>query len=344
MNDLPQLLAGPPTLELGDAACVLRFARDAQDRATPRVTIAIPTFNRPELLRETLDSVWAQRDASYELLIVDNASAPENVAAVLALLQSSPHPVRYYVNSENVGVFRNWNRCIDLARTEWLSILNDDDLLAPLFLHTMLARIDDLPGIDAIICRPELLDQRDEAIRGDSRLAAIKAGVVGLCRFGLRDTVRLTAGRLFWSNIAGSSLGCLYRRRTIAALGGFDPAEAPIADYVLNIRLAAGGRFVQLRQRLAKVRLQVNESMKPATLQAILVRNFALRTRMVAEGMAPRGWRRWPQRLLAHELGAARAHWHQSPEQAAVGHDLKIAPPRSRARWVYFARILHGGV
>jgi glycosyltransferase involved in cell wall biosynthesis len=342
---LPSLRTAPGTLTLGDAGYDLVFARDRNTDAQPLVTIAIPTFNRPHLLRETLESVWSQKGfADYDVIIVDNASTSENVAAVLAMLQEAGRPVRYYVNDANMGVFRNWNRCLDLAQGEWISILNDDDLLKPTFLHDMMREINDAVQVDAMICRAELLDQRTKEVRTEEKATTLHARIVAALRFRGRERIRLTPKRLFWANIAGSSLGSVYRREVVTELGGFDPDEAPIADYVLNVRLAARGRFLQTHRQLAKVRLQVNETMNPNTLKGVLVRNFQLRSRLVAEGLVPKQWSHWLRPLLAHELGAAMTHWRQSPSTQEVANILKIDPPSTTARWMYLTRILHGGV
>lgn len=342
---LPDLRTSVGTLTLGDAGYDLVFAKDRDANAQPLVTIAIPTFNRPLLLRETLESVWAQEDfADYDVIIVDNASTTENVASVLAMLQEAGRPVRYYVNDANMGVFRNWNRCLDLAQGEWVSILNDDDLLKPTFLRDMMREIYDAVQVDAMICRAELLDQRSEEVRTEEKATTFHARLVSAFRFRGRERIRLTPKRLFWANIAGSSLGSLYRRQVVTELGGFDPEEAPIADYVLNVRLASRGQFLQTRRQLAKVRLQVNETMNPDTLKGVLVRNFRLRSRLIAEGLVPKRWSRWLRPLLAHEMGAAMAHWRQSPSAQDVAHMLEIKPPRAKARWMYLTRILYGGV
>ncbi len=342
---LPSLLTSPGAPTLGDAGHDLVYAKDRGTDAPPLVTIAIPTFNRPQLLRETLESVWSQEGfTDYDVIIVDNASSPDNVEAVLAMLREAGRPVRYYVNNANMGVFRNWNRCLHLAQGEWVSILNDDDLLAPTFLRDMMHEIADAGDVEAMICRAELLDQRTAEVRTKAEATTLHARIVAAFRFRGRERIRLTARRLFWSNIAGSSLGALYRRRVVMELGGFDPEEAPIADYVLNVRLAARGRFLQTRRELAKVRLQVNETMKPDTLKGVLVRNFTLRSRLIAQGLVPSRWRHWVRPLLAHELGAAMAHWHQSPDVQDVARLLEIEPPRQKARWMYMTRILYGGV
>jgi hypothetical protein len=43
--------------------------------------------------------------------------------------------IEYARNPRRRGPFGNWNACMDLCATEWLSILHDDDYLAPGFVR-----------------------------------------------------------------------------------------------------------------------------------------------------------------------------------------------------------------
>jgi glycosyltransferase involved in cell wall biosynthesis len=330
---------------LGDAPSTLLFERAPPENRNSRVTVSIPTFNRPDLLKETIESVWAQEGFDdYEVIIVDNASSSENVAKVLDFLRSSPHPVRYYLNADNVGGFPNWNRCLAYARTEWVSVLNDDDLLKPLFLAEAMRHIDRDPNIDAIVCQADLLDQRAKGIRKNRAYTRIRPALISALRFMGRDHIRLTPKRLFWSNIAGSSLGSLYRRDKVLDLGGFDQREAPNGDYVLNVRLAIHGKFIQLRSPLALMRLQVNDSASPSTFSGVLIRNHGLRERMVEEGLVPKAWRRWNGHLLAHEFGVLKKHWKTNADIVDISERSGGALSRDSASWMYLVRLARGGL
>ena len=62
----------------------------------PGVTVAIPTFNRSQLLKKSLQSVLAQTHADLEVLVLDNASVDDTPTVVKAL--SDPR-VKYLRNS-----------------------------------------------------------------------------------------------------------------------------------------------------------------------------------------------------------------------------------------------------
>ena len=89
----------------------------------PSISVTIPVYGRPEWLRRTVESAAAQ--GPDELLVVDDASEADVRAALEAL------PIRYVRNSANLGMVRNWNRCMELAAGDVVNVLHSDETLAP---------------------------------------------------------------------------------------------------------------------------------------------------------------------------------------------------------------------
>ncbi len=88
-----------------------------------KVTIAIPTYNRSELLKASLESALAQDYRDYQVLVLDNASNDDTEA----LVRSFADPRITYVRHEtNVGMFRNWQLAVELNSSPYLSVLSDD--------------------------------------------------------------------------------------------------------------------------------------------------------------------------------------------------------------------------
>ena len=103
------------------------------DIKSPQFSIVIPTYKRPEYLREAIMSALAQEGCrpDYEVLVVDNEETDENTESGTEALVRTVQDKRllYYRNSKNLGMCGNWNRCIELARSRWVVFLHDDDLL-----------------------------------------------------------------------------------------------------------------------------------------------------------------------------------------------------------------------
>ena len=81
--------------------------------ADPRLEIFIPYWGDPGLLRATVDSVRAQTDPRWTLVVVDDCYPDPSVAESFAR-ERDPR-IRYQRNAENLGIVGNFQRCLDLA-------------------------------------------------------------------------------------------------------------------------------------------------------------------------------------------------------------------------------------
>lgn len=310
------------------------------------VTIAIPTFNRPDLIRETLASALAQTFASpFEILVVDNASEPENVEALLAHLRSlGDIPVRYFVNDGNIGMFGNWNRCISLARTPWLTILSDDDLLLPSHLQRMFEAIDAVGDTRvSFTCGFTFLDQRKTKARSPL-VTAVFLRVKTQLRFLGKSLIGLPPSRLFWGNLAGSGLGAVFSRALAMEVGGFYPEDFPSGDYYFHTRCAMVGKLYQVSDNLARMRLQVNETMKPSTLLGFIRANHRLRMGLVGSGQVPQRWATYSPMLIAYERRASLRFTGVDLDAADVATETGEQERRRPTMLVWLLRALKGGL
>lgn len=95
------------------------------------VTIAIPVCERVDFFKEALSSALNQT-CQVPIIVVDNGSSHNLFFEISAEYSDR---VKYYRNSMNIGMFANWNRCVQLASTEFVLILGDDDILDLTFIE-----------------------------------------------------------------------------------------------------------------------------------------------------------------------------------------------------------------
>lgn len=99
------------------------------------ISIIIPTYNRPELLARTLDSIVKQSYKEMELVIVNDAGVDvENFANSLRKY-SQLSSVQYYSNEKNKGLAGTRNVAIQKATGDYFVFLDDDDILLPYALE-----------------------------------------------------------------------------------------------------------------------------------------------------------------------------------------------------------------
>lgn len=102
----------------------------------PLVSVVIPTHNRPEMLREALESVKAQTFTDYEIIIVSNGETCENFTESRVL--AAAYGCHYIILAEgNVSAARNEG--VRVSRGEWIAFLDDDDIWLPNKLEYQLA-------------------------------------------------------------------------------------------------------------------------------------------------------------------------------------------------------------
>lgn len=108
-------------------------------RDQPMVTIGIPTYNRPALLRRAARSALAQRDVSIEVVISDDASTDPEVGEVLHELATTDPRVRVLRQDQNLGHARNYQAVLEAAEGKYFMWLADDDWLDPGYVACCLA-------------------------------------------------------------------------------------------------------------------------------------------------------------------------------------------------------------
>ncbi len=98
-----------------------------------KLSIVIPTFNREDLIGQTLQSVADQTSKPFEVIVVDNASTDKTSEIVK---RYEKFGIKYHRNQTNLGMVGNYNKCIELATGDYVSFLHSDDLISPLWYET----------------------------------------------------------------------------------------------------------------------------------------------------------------------------------------------------------------
>lgn len=94
------------------------------------LTIAIPTYNRCEYLRQLVPALWSQVNAYRDLvdiIVSDNAST-DDTAAVMATLREKGCDFRYIRRPANIGMDGNFTETLATVETRYCWLLGDDDV------------------------------------------------------------------------------------------------------------------------------------------------------------------------------------------------------------------------
>lgn len=214
----------------------------------PIFTIAIPTYNRCETLKEAIDSALNQdTDEKYEIIVVENVDDFDTKTPAQEMLEREYDNARgggglitYYKNKQNLGMFGNWNRCLTLAKGEWVCILHSDDMITPNYIEEMKKTIN-------------LLREKKPILLGNlENKKMINQNLDNCSEHGVFI--------IFPPNAT------LHYREKIIEFGGYNQDEYPMADTFFFNRMYTRGSIFILQKQLQHKRSEISEYFQPKTL------------------------------------------------------------------------------
>ncbi len=243
------------------SVCIKSFG----DYPVPSYTIAIPTYNRVDLLKFALDSAVNQEEfTDYEILVVDNNPERNDATEELMREYASNDRIAYYKNDKNLGMTGNWNKLYLLARTEWVVMLHDDDMLYPDFMKVMTKVVSADFGASCFYsCYNTFHGEGNEHPARTQHDMKVMT---------LHEADYLTGCHLH------APLGMTLKRDVVFEVGGFNPDYYPSLDFHFHAKLAHYYTVRWLRDYpIASYRWLTNASGKLETLYGWVKKDEAIK-------------------------------------------------------------------
>lgn len=194
--------------------------------ATPLVSVMLPCFNAERTLPMALASLRAQSYQNWEALIVDDGSTDRTWAILEACLDPRVRRERF---TENRGRGAARQRCLEMARGEFLSFLDADDWLFPGKLERQVALMTE---------HPEFVVVSGACVITDAGGAA-----VGLSRVGAQPAHSFTAGRFTRPAPPPLDFTACMVRMDAARAAGFNQSFRRSQDKDFLIRVLLGREY-----------------------------------------------------------------------------------------------------
>lgn len=120
------------------------------DLNRPLVTIALPTFNRHEGLKQSLECFIRQTYKNIEIVISDNHSDYNPTSLVDSYIKDDPR-IKFYRQKTNIGMKANGDFLFSKANGKYFLLGSDDDWWDPEFIETMVELLEHNPGASCAI-------------------------------------------------------------------------------------------------------------------------------------------------------------------------------------------------
>ena len=156
------------------SAIPARLSPSAERSHDPHFTIAIPTFNRAHWLRSCVASALSQTVESFEVVVSDNAS---DDATIQVLGEFDDERLRIIRQPRNIGAIGNWNACLSAANGTFVTMLSDDDSVAPFFLERCNTLITDDVDLSLVVSLGDVFDGPTGFTRPATRSRILRSGV-----------------------------------------------------------------------------------------------------------------------------------------------------------------------
>lgn len=211
----------------------------------PKISVCIPVYNGAEFINIAIDSVLAQSERDFELIVVDNQSTDNTVALVKAY--QDPR-IKLYINDTNIGMIPNWNKALSYATGTYIKILPADDMLYPncLALQSAVLEKDTRKEISLVCSSRHIINDAGKVLftrKFSSRPIQLnsKAAVNRVIRAG--------------GNIVGEGGAVMFRRETHEKVGPFNSTIFYVLDLDQWFKILRHGHLCVLPEVLSAFRV-----------------------------------------------------------------------------------------
>ncbi len=222
------------------------------ENSTPLVSILIPAYNTA-FFGAALASAVAQTFRGIEIVVCDDSEGRE-IQGIVSRVGGAR--VRYVRNPSRLGFHGNFARCFELARGRYIKFLNDDDLLHPSCVASMVQAFETCDAPVSLVTSRRLVINERGAVMEDI------PATVPLASQNIRYS-GLTLGNHVLersANYIGEPTTVMFRKSDVSLNGDtlFRIAERDylcLADMCLWLRLLARGDAIYLAQPLSYFRI-----------------------------------------------------------------------------------------
>jgi len=125
-----------------------------------KTSIALCTYNGEQYLKEQLESYAYQTQLPDELIVCDDGSTDSTIDIIREFADSASFSVKLYINEQNLGSTKNFEKAIRLCTGDIIFLSDQDDVWREDKISLMSQIFEECPGTGAIFTDADVVDSR----------------------------------------------------------------------------------------------------------------------------------------------------------------------------------------
>ena len=201
------------------------------------ISIIMGIYNCADTLDEAIESMTSQTYTNWELIMCDDGSVDDTYNVAKKYADKDPEKFILIKNEKNLGLNETLNKCLALAKGDYIARMDGDDISVPERFREQLDAFDENPDIAIVGSDMELFDEN---------------GVWGRTHKPFRPS-----NKYFMRKNPHCHASCMVKKEAFDAVGGYtvDNKLLRVEDYHLWVKMYAEGyRGININKPLYKMR------------------------------------------------------------------------------------------
>lgn len=232
----------------------------------PDFTICIPTYGRGKFLDEAINNLAMQNLYNLKVqFIICNNKKPIDNKFINKYMNLIPN-LAYYFCQDNVGQYNNFNECCLLAKTEFFSMLHDDDLLIGNYFDYVRRVLNFSKKYKNIgmFHQKQLNFTKCITVNNEKKFSIYR-------KYNFETIINMDGG------LAYPTAGIIFNKKALISVGGFDERYYPSADALPGLRLMeCKFKVFQSRTINGYYRVEANASIEPEVTKEFIKKDFEI--------------------------------------------------------------------
>lgn len=233
-------------------------------------TIVIPVYGKGRFLKFTLDSIKNMNVSSlkFQVIISNNKSDDDNESFIEFLKEYDSLNIIYFNSIQPLGQLANFNRAVELAKTDYVAMIHDDDLIVQNYMQIielLLPWLRKNKKVGMISSKNDIFYTEDFEIEKKERCKKI---------FLKRISKRcITHYGITLTGIP--SCGMVFNRKAFMENGGFNLNYPSSGDaFLAGVMIENGYKIYSFGTKTGYYRIVNNISLKPDICKGFIIEDY----------------------------------------------------------------------